>query len=75
MWVATHKCMEATLGISLYTCLYPKLAKTLCFLIISYVFFSTKLENKRAEQVLPGSRVMVGKGRGGLNNVYIYEQM
>jgi hypothetical protein len=55
MWVATHKCMEATLGISLYTCLYPKLAKTLCFLIISYVFFSTKLENKRAEQVLPGN--------------------
>jgi hypothetical protein len=29
MWVAIHKCMEATLGISLYSYLYPKLAKTL----------------------------------------------
>jgi hypothetical protein len=25
-----HKCIEATLGISLYSCLYPKLAKTVC---------------------------------------------
>jgi hypothetical protein len=30
MWVAIHKCMEATLGISLYSYLYPKLAKTEC---------------------------------------------
>jgi hypothetical protein len=30
MWVAIYKCMEATLGISLYSYLYPKLAKTLC---------------------------------------------
>jgi hypothetical protein len=55
MWVAIHMCMEATLGISLYSYLYLKLAKMLCFLIISYVFSLTKLENKRAEQVLPGS--------------------
>jgi hypothetical protein len=40
MWVASHKCMEATLGISLYTYPYLKLAKTLylsyyllCFLV------------------------------------------
>jgi hypothetical protein len=31
MWVAIHKCMEAMLGISLYSYLYLKLAKTLCF--------------------------------------------
>jgi hypothetical protein len=49
MWVAIHMCMEAMLGISLYNYLYLKLAKTLCFLIISYVFASTKLENKRAD--------------------------
>jgi hypothetical protein len=67
--------MEATLGISLYSLLSQTSKKCYVFLTISYVFFSTKLENKRAEQVLPGSRVMVGKGRGGLNNVYIYEQM
>jgi hypothetical protein len=48
-WVVIHICMEAMLGISLYS-----------YLIISYVFSSTKSENKRAEQVLPGS----GVGRG-----------
>jgi hypothetical protein len=30
MWVAIHKCMEAMLGISLYSYLYLKLAKLLC---------------------------------------------
>jgi hypothetical protein len=54
MWVAIHKCMEATLGISLYSYLYLILAKMYVFLIIFYVFSSTKLENKRVEQVLPG---------------------
>jgi hypothetical protein len=43
--------MEAMLGISLY--IYLKLTKHAVFLIIAYVFSSTKLE-KRAEQVLPG---------------------
>jgi hypothetical protein len=33
MWVAIHKCMEAMLGISLYSYLYLKLAKTLFFLL------------------------------------------
>jgi hypothetical protein len=28
MWVAIHKCMEAMLGISLYSYLYLKLTKT-----------------------------------------------
>jgi hypothetical protein len=37
MWVVIHMCMEAMLGISLYSYLYLKVAKTL-FLIISYVF-------------------------------------
>jgi hypothetical protein len=31
MWVIIHKCMEATLGISLYSYLYLKLAKMLGF--------------------------------------------
>jgi hypothetical protein len=30
MWVVTHMCMEATLGIFLYSYPYLKLAKTLC---------------------------------------------
>jgi hypothetical protein len=54
MWITIHVCMEATLGISLYSYLYLKLAKHYVFLITSYVFSSTKSENKRA-QVLPGS--------------------
>jgi hypothetical protein len=49
------------------------------YLLYSYVFSSTKLEN-RAEQVLPGSKVGEGKrkeeragGRDGPNNVCTYE--
>jgi hypothetical protein len=64
MWVATHMCKEATLGISLYIYLYLKLAKRYVFLIISYVFSSTKLVNKRVEQVLTGS--------GGEGKQYIH---
>jgi hypothetical protein len=41
------------LGISLYSYLYLKLTKMYVFLIIAYVFSSTKSENKRVEQVLP----------------------
>jgi hypothetical protein len=52
-------CMEAILRISLYSYFYLKLAKTLIFLFISYVFSPTQLENKRAEQVLPQSRGLV----------------
>jgi hypothetical protein len=71
--------MEATLGLSLYSCLYLKLAKMLSFLL-SHIFSSTKME-KRAEQVLPGSRGMEGRrgkggrrgGRNGPKNVCTYE--
>jgi hypothetical protein len=45
------------------------------FLIIAYVYSSTRLE-KRAEQILPGSEgggkregVRTGEGRNGQNNV------
>jgi hypothetical protein len=55
MCVVIHMCMEAMLGISLYSYLYVKLAKRYVFLIFSYVFSSTKSKNKRVEQVLPGS--------------------
>jgi hypothetical protein len=55
IWVVIHMCMEAMLGISLYSHPYFKPAKMLVFLIIAYVFSLTKLE-KSAEQVLPGSK-------------------
>jgi hypothetical protein len=45
--------IETMLGISLYSYLYLNLQQHYVFLIIAYVYFSTKLE-KRAEQVLPG---------------------
>jgi hypothetical protein len=47
--------MEAMLGISLYRYPYVSLQKCFFFLIIAYVFSSTKVE-KRAEQVLSGSK-------------------
>jgi hypothetical protein len=47
--------MEAMLGISLYSYLYLNQKKCFVFLIIAYVFSSTKLEIS-AEQILPGSR-------------------
>jgi hypothetical protein len=55
MWVVIHMCMEAMLGVSLYSYLYLKLAKTLClsYYLLCFLFSSTKLENKRVEQVLP----------------------
>jgi hypothetical protein len=52
--------MGAMLGIFLHSYPYAKLAKTLCLLIIVYVFSSIKLE-KRAEQVLPGNEEIGGK--------------
>jgi hypothetical protein len=46
MWIAIHKCMEATLGIFLDSYLYLKLAKPLC---LSYYFLNF-LFNKIGEQ-------------------------
>jgi hypothetical protein len=58
--VVIHMFMEAMLGISLYSYLYLKLAKLLCLSYYCYVFSSTKLE-KRAGQVLPGSKGVGGR--------------
>jgi hypothetical protein len=46
VWVVIHMCMEATLGISLYSYLYLTLAKTLClsYYLLSFLF------NKIGEQ-------------------------
>jgi hypothetical protein len=60
MWVVIHMCREAMPGIFLYSYLNLK-QKHYVFLIISYVFSSTKLENKRAAQAVPRSG---GGGKG-----------
>jgi hypothetical protein len=57
MWVAIHMCMEAMLGISLYSYLYLKLAKMLCFSYYLLCFLFKKFREQRAEQVLPGKGV------------------
>jgi hypothetical protein len=49
--------MEAMLGISLYS------KNTMSFLLLLMFFSSTKLE-KRAEQVLPGSKGVEGEREG-----------
>jgi hypothetical protein len=40
MWVAIHMCMEAMLGMSLYSYLYLKVAKTLClsYYLVCFLF-------------------------------------
>jgi hypothetical protein len=45
MWVAIHKCkcMEAMLGIILYSCLYLKLAKMLCLSYYLLCFLFNKI--------------------------------
>jgi hypothetical protein len=43
MWVAIHMCMEATLGVSLYTYLYLKLAKMLRFSYYLLCFLFNKI--------------------------------
>jgi hypothetical protein len=44
MWVVIHMCMEAILGISLYSYLYLSLAKTPC---LSYYLKLSLQENQR----------------------------
>jgi hypothetical protein len=46
MWVAVHKCMEATLGIALYSYLYHKLAKAIClsYYLLCFPFYKIEEE-------------------------------
>jgi hypothetical protein len=46
MWAAILKCMEAMLGISLYSYLYFKLAKTLCVSYYLLCFLFNKIEEQ-----------------------------
>jgi hypothetical protein len=62
MWVAIHKCMEARLGISMYSYLYHKVAKTIC---LSY-YLLCFLFNKIGEEGGTSSawKQGIGGGRG-----------
>jgi hypothetical protein len=54
VWVVMHICMEIVQRNSLCSYLYLEVAKLHVSHFIFYVFSSTKLENRRAEQVLQG---------------------
>jgi hypothetical protein len=58
MWVAIYKCMEATLGIPVYSYLYLKLAKTLSFLLS--LMFSLQQNQRRGQ-----NRLCLETGRNG----------
>jgi hypothetical protein len=60
VWVVIHMCMEAMLGISVYTHLYLKFAKMLC---LSY-YFLCFLFNKIGEESRKGSAWKRGWGWG-----------
>jgi hypothetical protein len=61
-WVAMHKCMEATLGISLYSYLYFKIAKMLCLSSCLLCFLFIKIGEQEGGT---GSARKQGMGAGG----------
>jgi hypothetical protein len=83
IWVLIHLCMEAMLGISLYSYPYVKLAKTLCLSYYCLCLLFNKIEEEGRDQVLPGSKRGWGErmGAGGWagrrnpqrTNVFTYE--
>jgi hypothetical protein len=77
MWVVIHMCMEAMLGICLYSYPYLKLAKTLCLSYYCLCLFFNKIgEEGRTgsawKQVGRKEREGAGK-RDDPNNVCTYE--
>jgi hypothetical protein len=57
IWAVIHMCMEAMLGISLYSYFYLKLAKALC---LSYYLFSFLVNKIREEGGTGSSRKWYG---------------
>jgi hypothetical protein len=53
MWVVTHKCMEAMLGISLYSYLYLKLPKTPCLSYYLLYFLFKKIREQEGGRFSP----------------------
>jgi hypothetical protein len=63
MWVVIHKCMEAMLGISLYSYFYPKLAKMLCLSYYLLCFLFNKIRGQEGRTGSAGKQG--GENRGG----------
>jgi hypothetical protein len=74
MWIAIHKYVEGMLGISLYSYLYLKLAKTLCLSYYLLWFLFNKVREEAGRIGSAWKYVLGGVwrglwGRGGTNNV------
>jgi hypothetical protein len=72
IWVVIHICMETTQGISLYSYLYLKLAKTPCFSYYLLCFFFYKIGEQEGRTgsawkggAPRGNGEVVGKSVGG----------
>jgi hypothetical protein len=72
--------MEATLGITLYSYLYLKVAKMLCLSYYLLCFFFNKIGEEgrtgsacKQGQVAAEGELRMAGGRHGLKNVYTYE--
>jgi hypothetical protein len=63
MWVALHKCMEAMLGISLYSYLYLKLAKHCLSYYLLYFQQNQRTRGWNRFCLEPGWRSMRGRER------------
>jgi hypothetical protein len=74
--IAIHKCMEAMLGISLYSCLYIKLSKMLC---LSYYLLCFLFNKVREQEGRTGSAqkqcVCVCVGGGMYTHVNKYKNV
>jgi hypothetical protein len=73
VWAVIHKFKEATLGISLYSYLYPKLAKTISLLLSLMFLLQQNQRRRRQNRFCPeagGGGGWGGGGWGGTNNVY-----
>jgi hypothetical protein len=71
MWAAIHMCMEAMIGISLYSYLYLKLAKTLCLSYYLLCFLVNKIGEQEGRIGFAWKQERWGKW--GSNNVYTCE--
>jgi hypothetical protein len=71
MWVGIHLCMETTLGISLCTYLYLKLAKPLCLPYYLLCFLFNKIGEQEAG---PGSAQKEG-GEGKVGEQEVAQTM
>jgi hypothetical protein len=74
MWVAIHKSMEAMLGISLYSYLCLKQAKTLCLSYSLLCFLFNKIRKQEGGTGSAQKQEAKGAGRGGglLQTIYTH---